>query len=93
MAISKGRRSLKSDDVINAMNSKERGILMPLFVRKNKDDNVSKEFYFLGTIEYNGSAKEFIMPETDNISAVEIEYKLNTPVEHNLYEYLTEQSL
>ncbi|MGM9747400.1 MAG: DUF3427 domain-containing protein [Candidatus Cryptobacteroides sp.] len=93
MAISKSRRSLESDDVVNAMHSKERGIIMPLFVRKNKDDKVSKEFYFLGTIEYNGFAKEFIMPETDNISAVEIGYKLNTPVEHNLYEYITEQSL
>ena len=93
MAISKSRRSLESDDVVNAMHSKERGILMPLFVRKNKDDKVSKEFYFLGTIEHNGFAKEFIMPQTDNISAVEIGYKLNTPVEHSLYEYITEQSL
>lgn len=93
MAISKSRRSLEFDDVVNAMHSKERGILMPLFVRKNKDDKVSKEFYFLGTIEHNGFAKEFIMPQTDNISAVEIGYKLNTPVEHSLYEYITEQSL
>ena len=66
---------------------------MPLFVRKNKDDKVSKEFYFLGTIEHNGFAKEFIMPGTENISAVEIGYSLHTPVEHNLYEYITEQSL
>lgn len=92
-AISKSRRNLESEDVINARNSKERGILMPLFVRKNKDDQTSKEFYFLGTMEHNGKAKEFIMPGTDDITAVEIGYKLNTPVENNLYEYITEQSL
>ena len=92
-AISKSRRTLDSEDVINARNSKSRGILMPLFVRKNKDDQTSKEFYFLGTMEHNGIASEFIMPGTEGITAVEIGYKLNTPVENNLYEYLTEQSL
>ena len=92
-AISKNRRTLNSEDVINALNSKSRGILMPLFVRKNKDDQTSKEFYFLGTMEHNGIASEFIMPGTEGITAVEIGYKLNTPVENNLYEYLTEQSL
>ena len=90
-AISKSRRNLNSDDVVNARNSKERGILMPLFVRKNKDDQTSKEFYFLGTIEHNGIANEFTMPGTDDVTAVEIGYKLNTPVENNLYEYITEQ--
>lgn len=92
-AISKSRRTLDSDDVINARNSKARGILMPLFVRKNKDDQTSKEFYFLGTMEHNGIANQFIMPGTEDITAVEIGYKLNTPVENNLYEYITEQSL
>ena len=92
-AISKNRRTLNSEDVINALNSKSRGILMPLFVRKNKDDQTSKEFYFLGTMEHNGVANEFIMPGTEKITAVEIGYKLNTPVENNLYEYITEQSL
>ncbi len=92
-AISKSRRTLDSEDVINARNSKSRGILMPLFVRKNKDDQTSKEFYFLGTMEHNGIASEFIMPGTEGITAVEIGYKLNTPVENNLYEYITEQSL
>ena len=44
-------------------------------------------------MEHNGIASEFIMPGTEGITAVEIGYKLNTPVENNLYEYLTEQSL
>ena len=92
-AISKSRRNIYSDDVQNAVHSEERGILMPLFVRKNKDDKTSKEFYFLGTIRHNGYLQPFVMNGTENVTAVEIGYKLDTPVENNLYEYITEQSL
>ncbi len=92
-AISKSRRTKDSDDVQNAVHSEERGILMPLFVRKNKDDKTSKEFYFLGTMRHNGHLQEFIMNDTENVTAVEIGYKLDTPVESNLYEYITEQTL
>lgn len=93
IAISKSKRSLASDDVDNAMHAKERGILMPLFVRKNKDDKTSKEFYFLGTMQFDNFAKEFIMPNTDSVQAVELRYKLDTPVEQNLYEYIAERSI
>ena len=92
-AISKSRRTIDSDDVQNAIHSQERGILMPLFVRKNKDDQTSKEFYFLGTMRHNGHLHQFIMNDTEDVSAVEIGYRLDTPVESNLYEYITEQSL
>ncbi len=92
-AISKSRRTIESDDVQNAIHSEERGIMMPLFVRKNKDDQTSKEFYFLGTIHHNGHLHQFVMNDTEDVTAVEIGYKLDTPVESNLYEYLTEQSL
>lgn len=92
-AISKSRRTVDSDDVQNAVHSEERGILMPLFVRKNKDDQTSKEFYFLGTIRHNGHLHQFVMNDTEDVTAVEIGYKLDTPVENSLYEYITEQSL
>ena len=92
-AISKSRRTVDSDDVQKAVHSKELGILMPLFVRKNKDDQTSKEFYFLGTMHHNGHLHQFIMNDTEDVSAVEIGYRLDTPVENNLYEYITEQTL
>ncbi len=92
-AISKSRRTIDSDDVDMAIHSRERGVLMPLFVRKNKDDQTSKEFYFLGTVQHNGHTLEFVMPGTEDIHAVEIGYRLDTPVESNLYEYITEQSI
>lgn len=92
-AISKSHRRKSSDDVQNAVLSEERGIMIPLFVRKNKDDQTSKEFYFLGTMRHNGHLHEFVMNDTNGVTAVEIGYKLDTPVENNLYEYITEQSL
>ena len=60
---------------------------MELFVRKNKDDKTSKEFYYLGRIYSTGQTQEFIMPNTDK-TAVEIEWALETPVREDIYEYI-----
>ncbi len=87
IAISKSKRTIKSDDVQNFLYAKERGIDVELFVRKNKDDNGSKEFYYLGRMTATGNVQEFIMPNT-TASAVEIEWALETPVREDLYEYI-----
>ena len=87
VAISKSGRSVESEDVQNFLNAKERGIDVQLFVRKNKDDKISKEFYYLGRMYATGEVKEFIMPNT-NKSAVEIEWLLDTPVREDIYEYI-----
>lgn len=87
IAISKSGRSMESEDVQNFLHAKERGIDVQLFVRKNKDDKISKEFYYLGRIFSTGQAKEFIMPNT-NKTAVEIEWALETPVREDIYEYI-----
>ena len=87
-AISKSKRTVTSDDVQNFLKAEERGITLHLFVRKNKDDKISKEFYYLGTMHSTGYAEEFIMDGTD-LTAVELEHKLDVPVRKDLYEYLT----
>ena len=87
IAIYKSGRSLESEDVQNFLNAKERGIDVQLFVRKNKDDKISKEFYYLGRMFATGEVKEFTMPNTDK-SAVEIEWALETPVREDIYEYI-----
>ncbi len=87
IAISKSGRTILSEDVQNFINAKERGIKVELFVRKNKDDKISKEFYYLGRMNATGNVKEFIMPNT-NKSAVEIEWILETPVREDIYEYI-----
>lgn len=89
IAISKSGRSIESEDVQNFLKARERGIDVQLFVRKNKDDRISKEFYYLGRMYATGEAKEFIMPNTDK-SAVEIEWALDTPVREDIYKYIVE---
>jgi len=88
IAISKSGRSLASNDVKLALDSEKNGVRMELFVRKNKEDkNTSKEFYYLGKIKPTGDVYEMLMPNT-NKKAVEIVYKLETPVRDELFEYL-----
>ena len=88
IAISKSGRSVDSEDVMTALHARELGVDMELFVRKNKDDKVSKEFYYLGKISATGWTQEFTMPNTTK-TAVEIEYRLDTPVRADLYDYIT----
>ena len=90
VAISKSGRSTKSEDVQNFLHAYERGIKVPLFVRKNKDDKVSKEFYFLGYMNASGKTEEIIMPGTTK-SAVEIEWDLKVPVREDIYEYIVKE--
>ena len=85
IAISKSGRSMQSEDVQNFLKAKERGIQVELFVRKNKDDKISKEFYYLGHMTASGNAKEFTMANTEK-TAVEIEWILDVPVREDIYE-------
>ncbi|MDO5040398.1 DUF3427 domain-containing protein [Clostridium sp.] len=88
IAISKSGRTKKSDDIVTAYNSELLGVSISLFVRKNKDDKISKEFYFLGYIKTFGEPLEFKMNNTTK-TAVEINYNLTTPVRDDIYDYLT----
>ena len=78
IAISKSGRSLQSEDVQNFLKAKELGIQVQLFVRKNKDDKISKEFYYLGHMTASGNTKEFTMANTEK-KAVEREWILYVP--------------
>ncbi len=90
IAISKSGRSIASEDVQNFLYAGERGIQVHLFVRKNKDDRISKEFYYLGHMQTSGRTREFVMPNTDK-TAVEIEWLLDVPVREDLYEYIVNE--
>ena len=89
-AISKNGRTKDSKDVKTILNSKGNNTQIELFVRKNKDDKESKEFYYLGKIYPTGEANEFVMGDKkDGKKAVEIFYSLKTPLEESLYQYIT----
>lgn len=83
ISISKPKRNIASDDVQNFIHSKDRGIKVELFVRKNKDDkDESKQFYFLGELEMDGEPIENIRRE------VELPWKLDVPVREDIYDYI-----
>ncbi|MBY6804220.1 DUF3427 domain-containing protein [Clostridium botulinum] len=88
IAISKSGRTISSEDIVQAYNAEKDGVEMSLFVRKNKDDKISKEFYFLGKIKTIDIPHGFTMKNTTK-TAVEIKYQLITPVREDIYEYIT----
>lgn len=90
IAISKSGRSIHSEDVQNFLHADELGIQVHLFVRKNKDDRISKEFYYLGNMHAIGEPTEFTMSNTDK-TAVEIKWQLEVPVREDIYEYIVNE--
>lgn len=88
IALSKQPRTVNSKDIMQIYNAEKNGTELYLFVRKNKDDNISKEFYFLGRIKAIGSANPVTIKNT-NKKAVEITYQLQTPVRQDIYDYIT----
>ncbi len=91
VAISKSGRKIDSDDVQNFIHAKERGISVELFVRKNKDDKGSKEFYYLGPMHIGEDQPiEFTMPNT-NKTAVELHWTLDIPVRTDIYDYIVKE--
>lgn len=80
-------RKYAYEDVQNFLNAGQRGIKVELFVRKNKDDKISKEFYYLGRMKATGQVREFVLVNT-NKTAVEIEWVLDTPVRKDIYDYI-----
>jgi hypothetical protein len=86
--MSKNRRSLNSPEIAAIRNHTTMRI--PLFVKKS--DSEGTEFYFLGDMKpIEGTFKQAKIKGSDNrdVSAVTIHFNLETPVEENLYSYLT----
>ena len=88
IAISKQPRHLDSPEIRRLQSWKTNGMKVYLFMRKNKDDGTSKEFYFLGEMEPTGRFKEILMEDAQK-PAVEIEYRLKNPVRQDIYAFMT----
>lgn len=85
IALSKQSRDINSKDAKRIYKKDEyQDTTILLFIRKNKDDNEAKEFYFLGEIEAQGEPKEVNIGK----KAFEIIYKLETPVRNDIYDYI-----
>ena len=87
IAISKSKRKLDSPEIKSLRDAKNNGMRCFLFLRKNKNDkDAGTEFYFLGEMYPTGQFEQFVMRDS-TASAVEITYRLDTPVRADLYEY------
>lgn len=87
IALSKQGRNLRSPEIERLRAWPANGMRTFLFMRKNKADEGSKEFYFFGEMHPTGVFKEVMMPNT-NKRAVEIMYRLEEPVRPDLYEFM-----
>ncbi|MGU7943415.1 DUF3427 domain-containing protein [Streptococcus suis] len=84
---SKNKRTLDSNDVSTIINSNENELRLELFVIK--DDSEGGEFYYLGPLRYVENSAGEVMKNGDSV--VQMLFKLNSPVETNLYKYLTDK--
>ncbi|MCR4616656.1 MAG: DEAD/DEAH box helicase [Lachnospiraceae bacterium] len=93
IALSKHPRKVNSKDADHfykrTEEDKDNKIL--LFVRKNKNDDEAKEFYFLGEIFAQDSPTPIKMPKTGD-DAFEINYRLDVPVREDIYEYIISEA-
>lgn len=85
--MSKSRRTLESPDVKSIRNSKMR---LPLFIKRSNDEG--KEFYYMGDVlPIDDTFEETKMKDDkgNNISVVKVVFKMNIPVDDEIFEYLT----
>lgn len=89
IALSKHPRKITSSDAVHIYKQSEedKNNRIFLFVRKNKDDNEAKEFYFLGEIFAEGNPRQIYMQKTKD-NAFEIDYRLDVPVRSDIYDYI-----
>ena len=87
--MSKSNRKLTSKDV-QAIKNYKSGLRLPLFIKKNNDEGI--EFYYMGDvtpIEDSFEETTMLNDKGKKVSVVKMIYKMQNPVELNLYNYLT----
>lgn len=85
VAMSKSKLKLNSKGMEIFTKAKERQTTIHIFVRKNKDDKTSKEFYYLGIGNIIDIKQETM---ANNIPVCEILYHLDQPVRQDIYDYI-----
>lgn len=89
IALSKKSRRITSSDADHFYKRTEadKNNRIYLFVRKNKDDKESKEFYFLGEINAVGEPNP-VKIQSSGQDAFEVTYILDKPIREDIYEYI-----
>lgn len=87
--MSKNKRKINSPDVSKILNQKSHSMRIPLFVKKSNSEG--NDFYYLGNvniIDDSAIEKEIVKDDGSKVSVVEMNFKLETPVEKSLYDYI-----
>ena len=88
--MSKSNRTLESKDVKTITGQKKNNIRLPLFVKKSDDEG--QAHYYIGELTFvDGSAEEknMLSEGRRDVSVVNMHFKIDKPVEANLYKYLS----
>ena len=89
--MSKSKRKLSSPDVIKFKEAKERGIRLPLFIKKENAEG--DDFYYMGDVVPNpDNFKQTTMGIEKKVSVVKMNFHLDKPVERDIYDYLTKDN-
>ena len=87
--MSKSKRTLTSPDIISLKNGGDK-LRLPLFIKKSNDEGAA--FYYMGDlVPIQESFKQAIIKDDTNkdVSVVKVKFRLNTPVDDALYNYIT----
>jgi superfamily II DNA or RNA helicase/phage repressor protein C with HTH and peptisase S24 domain len=88
--MSKSNRKIDSKDVQSIL-GKHGDIRLPLFIKKNKDQN---DFYYMGDVTaIEKSTSQGTMKNNSGklVSVVKVSFKMKTPVSDSMYNYLLER--
>lgn len=85
IAMSKSNVRITNQGMEKFVKAEENKTNIYLFIRKNKDDAASKEFYYLGEV-YISKIEETTM--ANDVPVCEIYYHLDQPVRSDIYDYI-----
>ncbi|WP_294581884.1 DEAD/DEAH box helicase [uncultured Thomasclavelia sp.] len=88
ICFSKPNRSIDSEEIQRIYHENENHLQIHLFVRKNKDDAISKEFYYFGQIHAINAPVKVQLPDNKN-SAIKFTYQLENEIRQDIYDYIT----
>jgi hypothetical protein len=87
--MSKSKRTLTSPDIISLKNGGN-DLRLPLFIKKSNDEGAA--FYYMGDVTpILESFKQSSIKDdrNDKVPVVKVKFRLNTPVDDSLYNYIT----
>ena len=88
--MSKSKRKINSPDVIKFKEAQERNIRLPLFIKKQNAEG--DDFYFMGDVKpIKDLFTETTIGKEKTVSIVKMVFKLDQPVESNMFDYITDK--